>query len=179
MALVKEYTDIEFLSDLRNIVQENPDARQRDRGSKCGVSAAVVNGFLKRCLERGWIATKNLNIRKLQYMLTAKGVEELTKRSLSFMKRNFAELSNYKKNIDEKISEVSKSGKNKVVLYGRSDVDFLIEESALSYGMMFEKRELSEMPGGDVVGEFAVIGEDELEYTIEHNGVKTVYALVM
>ena len=181
MALVKEYTDIEFLNDLHNIVLENPSASQRDIGERVGISVGVVNGFLKRLLERGWIATKNLNMAKFQYMVTPEGVKALTKRSLSFMKRNFSELSQYKKNIDGHVQDAFQNGKTKVVLYGKSRVDFLIEESCRKFGMEFEKREMREVSGGETVieEELSVIGEDELEYTMEHNGVKTVYALVM
>lgn len=179
MALVKEYTDIEFLSDLKDIVADNPNASQREIGSSVGVSVALVNGFIKRCLARGWIATTNLNLNKLRYMITAEGMAELTKRSLSFMKRNFQELSNYKKNIDAHIAQAVQEGKSKVVLYGASKVDFLIEESCRYYGINFERKNGTVIPDKDAVAndELAVIGESTLDYSVDYNGLQTVYAL--
>ena len=178
MALVKEYTDIEFLNDLNNIVSENPAVSQRDIGERVGISVGVVNGFLKRCLDRGWIATKNLNMAKLQYMVTAEGLKELTKRSISFMKRNFEELSSYKKNIDNSVEEAIRDCKKRIVLYGESRVDFLIEESCRKYGMEFVKRPMCDAVE-ETDDEVAVIGEDAVaEDDVRYGGVNTVYALV-
>lgn len=179
MAIEKYYTDIEFLNYLNDIVSENPNASQRDIGEKCGLSVSVVNGFLKRCLSRGWIATKNLNMSKLQYMLTVEGLAELTKRSFRFMKRNFEELNNYKKNIDAHIERAVKEGKQKVVLYGGSKIDFLLRESCLAHGMEFEVRDMTAVPNRNAVldDELVVIGEDGLDSDSVNVGAQTVYAL--
>ena len=180
MALVKDYTDIEFLSDLNDIVAQKPDASQRDMGESIGISVAVVNGFLKRCMERGWIAVSNLNKRKLQYMLTAQGLSELTRRSFSFMRRNFEELSTYRQNILAHLKEAKAAGKTTVALYGESKVDFIIAECCREVGVSFVIKEADPVPAKDTVsdGEIAVIGEvcggEEFELT---GAVQTVFAL--
>lgn len=180
MALVKDYTDIEFLSDLNDIVAQKPDASQRDMGESIGISVAVVNGFLKRCMERGWIAVSNLNKRKLQYMLTAQGLSELTRRSFSFMRRNFEELSTYRQNILAHLKEAKAAGKTTVVLYGESKVDFIIEECCREVGVDFIIKTADQISECESVSqnEMTVIGEacggEELELT---GAGQTVFAL--
>lgn len=96
------------------------------------------------------------------------------------MKRNFTQLSNYKKNIDNHIEQAKYAGKTKVVLYGTSDVSFLLEESCKAYDMEFEIKDTSEIPEIVEKDEFAVVGEsvqDEV-YEVEQSGqLATVFGL--
>lgn len=180
MAFIKDYTDIDFLSDLNEILSEKPTSSQRDIGDDVGASVSIVNALIKRCLERGWVAVSRIDGRKLRYMLTAEGFKALTKRSISFMKRNFTQLSNYKKNIDNHIEQAKYAGKTKVVLYGTSDVSFLLEESCKAHDMEFEIKDTSEIPEIVAENEFAVVGESVQEevYEVGQNGqLATVFGL--
>lgn len=183
MALVFDYSDIEFLADLNDILKESPTASQRDIGESLGVSVAVVNGLIKRCLGRGWIAVSRLDGRKLRYMLSAEGLTALMKRSIFFMQRNFDLLSTYKKNIDASIVKAKEAGKRQVVLYGRSKVDFILKESCRGHGMDFKVIPVSVVPGDCVISkdELAVIGEsvqaDACEVAQGDGQMATVFAL--
>lgn len=182
-ATFKQYTDIDFLAELKDILKEFPTATQREIGDKTGVSAAVINALLKRCLERGWIAVSRMDGRKLRYMLSAEGLTALTKRSIAFMQRNFSQLSAYKKNIDNSIRVARAAGKTKLTLYGSSQIDFLIVESCRAYGMEFETKDTSMIPGASSIpeDEFAIIGESvqRESYEVTRGGMRlaTVYAI--
>lgn len=124
--------EIEFLEILNVIVAEHPDVSQREISRRTGISLGIVNGLLNRCADRGWIALKNINKRKLAYIVTPEGMNELFVRSISFMRRNFAQLRVYSENIDRNIEKARSRGKAEVLLVGNSELQlFTVNYSCL------------------------------------------------
>ena len=68
-----------------------------------------MNAVLKRFVERGWIMLTNVNLRKLSYAVTPKGIAELTARSHTFAKRTFALASTYNDKLYSLISDAKKN----------------------------------------------------------------------
>lgn len=150
--------EIEFLENLNVIVAEHPDVSQREISRQTGISLGIVNGLLKRCADRGWIALKNINKRKLAYIITPEGMNELFVRSISFMRRNFAQLRVYNENIDRNIEKAHRQGKTEVLLVGNSELQLFIEQSCKKHGMAFSKTE-DFYPGVSDSNRYVVLGD--------------------
>lgn len=117
----------EILTQIQQTLSVDPNANQRTLAQNSNISLGMMNAVLKRCIERGWIAVKNLNMKKVCYCLTAQGFEEISRRSSSYMKRSFSMMNDYAGSIENLVSQAKSQGKSKVVLYGTSNIQFVIE----------------------------------------------------
>lgn len=130
--------DLKILTNIQKTLEVDPNANQRILAQKSNVSLGMMNAVLKRCVERGWIAVKNLNMKKVCYCLTPEGFEEISNRSANYMKRSFSMMNDYAEQIQNIIINAKNEGKNKVVLVGKSNVQFVIEWSCEKCGMEFK-----------------------------------------
>lgn len=185
MPQVKEYSEIDFLSDLSSIVEQKPAASQRDIGSCIGISVGVVNSLIRKCMERGWVACRNMNFSKLQYLITPSGIAALTKRSIAFMRRNFTELERYRSNMDRHLKNAKSCGKTVCILCGKSSLDTLIEEGCRKYDLKFVyERDGIPCKRTDGHETFVILGEDLADgdsenLAVDYNLPASIFALVV
>ncbi len=133
-------TDVRILENISQTLQENPQASQRILAEKTGMSIGLMNAVLKRFAERGWIMLTNVNMRKLTYAITPKGMAELSERSRTFARRTFQIANDYNEAISELVQEAKREGKTKVILYGKSYIKFLIAYATQSHNMDFMEK---------------------------------------
>lgn len=159
--------DVTILADINETLTQDPDASQRTLAQNSEMSLGMMNAVLKRFVERGWIAVKNLNLKKVQYCLTPKGIEEVTNRSKNYLKHSFELFAMYEKAVNSFVEDAVRKGSKRIVLVGKSNVKFLIEKACQGYviefcetdGAMVESvRDCVVFREGDVV----VFGEDEI-----------------
>ena len=76
--------------DLLRMIEENPKYTQRELSKETSVSLGKVNYCMKKLVEKGWIKLsnfkKNPNKKGYFYLLTAKGIEQKSKLTYSFLK---------------------------------------------------------------------------------------------
>jgi DNA-binding Lrp family transcriptional regulator len=112
-----EMRDLRLLEEL----EKNPIVSQRELSHKFGIALGVTNACLKRMARNGLIRIRNLNPRKIGYYLTPKGFVEktrLTVHLISFRVQHYSEL---KKVISNRLLEMQRAGRQRVVFYGVSD----------------------------------------------------------
>lgn len=131
--------DLALLQNISDTLKDNPGASQRTLAKKADISLGMMNAILGRFVERGWIMLTNVNARKLCYAVTPAGIAELAERSRSFVKRTFSVANKYNEVLYNLIKEAKDSGKNKVVLYGKSYIEFLIAYVCKELDMEFVK----------------------------------------
>ena len=90
--------------DLLRKLESNPEYTQRELSREMGVSLGKVNYCMKKLTEKGLIKLTNFshNPNKMgyAYLLTPSGVEEKTRLTISFLKRNIVEYEILKKEIN-------------------------------------------------------------------------------
>ena len=156
-------TDETFLATLSEILKENPAATQRDIARIQGISLGMVNAVLNRITQKGWIKLQHVNSRSIRYALTAEGLSEIARRTADYMRRSFAEMQTYENNIALRIRAAQEAGCTRVVLYGKSNVDFLIAYACQMLNIPFEKRVYGDMPpaNGFEKQVLAIAGEED------------------
>ncbi|QGG81314.1 MarR family EPS-associated transcriptional regulator [Litorivicinus lipolyticus] len=110
----KNSEDIKFQDELRlrvmRVLEENPEASQRQIASELNVSLGGVNYCLKALVDRGLVKLGNFakSDRKIgyAYFLTAEGVAEKAKITARFLKRKMAEYEQLLKEIEQLESEM-------------------------------------------------------------------------
>ena len=104
----KKSEDITFQDELRlrvmRVLEENPEASQRQIASELNVSLGGVNYCLKALVDRGLVKLGNFakSDRKIgyAYFLTPEGMAEKAKITARFLKRKMAEYEQLQKEIE-------------------------------------------------------------------------------
>ena len=109
--------DITFQDELRlrvmRVLEENPEASQRQIASELNVSLGGVNYCLKALVDRGLVKLGNFakSDRKIgyAYFLTPEGMTEKAKITARFLKRKMAEYEQLHAEIEQLKTEVNKN----------------------------------------------------------------------
>lgn len=155
--------DSQILSDIHKTLAVNPQANQRVMAQNSNVSLGQMNAVLKRCMARGWIAVKNLNMKKVCYYLTPAGLEEVSVRSAGYMKRSFEMMSQYAENVQRALEQAKHSGKTRLVLVGKSKVSFVFEYTCEKLGMNYQNIEQEDWECGKIENDILVVYSESLD----------------
>ena len=100
--MIKQNDHLEVLRKIKN----NPDYSQRDLANELGFSLGKLNYCVKALKVKGLIKLKNSkqNPNKINYLyvLTPKGINEKTKLTINFMKRQLSMYDELKKELNKK-----------------------------------------------------------------------------
>ncbi len=91
---------------------------QRDLSREVGIAFGLVNHLLKKMVKKGWIKIKNIDAKRIRYLITPEGAKE--KSSLLY-KRVESTIHFYleaKRVIKEKVEQIKNDGVKSVSIYG-------------------------------------------------------------
>ncbi len=125
------------LEILENIYKSSTPIRQRDLAEVVGLSLGMTNSILKRLVNKGFLKIKKVNNRNIRYVVSAAGIEAISKKSYRYFKRTIKNVVFYKEAIDQLIAEGKLQGFDGVYLKGKSDLDFIVEHSCRKQGVEF------------------------------------------
>ena len=66
-------------------ISKNGNTTQRGLSARTNLSLGMVNLILKRLIRRGYVKSKDLNAKKVEYFLTPKGFTEKVRKSYSYI----------------------------------------------------------------------------------------------
>jgi DNA-binding MarR family transcriptional regulator len=183
--------DIRELKILERL-ENNGHLTQRDLSKEVGIALGLVNHLLKKMVTKGWIKIKNIDAKKIRYLITPEGARE--KSSLLY-KRVDSTIHFYleaKRVIKGKVMHLKNEGVKEVSIYGInhiSEVLFIVlKELGLELNSVVdEKKEGKEWFGYNVIGidQFvksntsililATFHKEKIDdFCKEHEGVKVV-----
>jgi DNA-binding MarR family transcriptional regulator len=148
--------DIRELAILEKL-ENNGHLTQRDLSKEVGIALGLVNHLLKKMVKKGWIKIKNIDAKKIRYLITPEGAME--KSSLLY-KRVESTIHFYldaKRVIKEKVEHLKDDGVKSVSIYGInhiSEVLFIVLKELgleLTY-VVEEEKEGEEWFGYNVIG---------------------------
>ena len=126
---------------LENIYQSSPEIRQRDLAEIAGLSLGMTNAIVKRLAGKGLLTIKRVNNRNIHYIVTPRGIEEITRKSYQYFKRTIKNVVYYKESIEDLIISIKKKGYEGIILKGSSDLDFIVEHSFRKSGLNYIKED--------------------------------------
>ena len=109
--------DIRELKILERL-ESNGHLTQRDLSKEVGIALGLVNHLLKKMVKKGWIKIKNIDAKKIRYLITPEGARE--KSSLLY-KRVEGTIHFYleaKRVIKDKVIHLKNEGIEDVSIYG-------------------------------------------------------------
>ena len=113
--------DVRELEILEKI-EGNGHLTQRDLSREVGIALGLVNNLLKKMVRKGWIKIKNVDAKRIRYLITPEGARE--KSSLLY-KRVESTIHFYldaKRVIKEKVEHLKGDGVKSVSIYGINHV---------------------------------------------------------
>jgi DNA-binding MarR family transcriptional regulator len=127
------------LDALERIHLSQSPVRQRDLARVIGLSLGMTNAILKRLAQKGLLQVRKVNNRNIQYVVSAKGLEEIARRSYRYLKRTIKNVVYYKEAIEELLGRAAARGYKEVALVGASDLDFIVEHLCGKRGLGFSR----------------------------------------
>lgn len=112
----KELIIIDKLSD------NGDKITQRQLAQRAGLSLGFTNIILKRLVDKGYIKIRQLNHKKMYYILTPQGISEKFKKSCRYIFKTIREINNIKDCILELLTDAYKSGSHKICVIGDNDL---------------------------------------------------------
>lgn len=123
--------ELVLLSQVQETLKHSPKASQRDIAKAVDMSLGMTNSLLKRFAEKGWLYMNKISTRNIQYVLTPEGMNELARRSYRYIKRTLKSVLDYKDIITSLICTEKAKGISRVLLIGKTDLQFIIEYACL------------------------------------------------
>lgn len=116
-------------------IEQNPDTTQADLAARLGVAVGSVNWYLKRLINKGYIKVRQMQRRRLRYLITPQGVAEkarLTYEYMDFSLRVYREL---RAEAQRLLSKVQAAGYSEVYIDGDGDVAEICRLTCLERGV--------------------------------------------
>ena len=116
--------------ELVNIVAAQLPLNQRDLSRHMDLPLGAINMLIRRLVTKGHIRTKQLNKRKVEYILTPKGFAEKMRKSIKYTLKTINSIGLIKARIQEILLALCKDGARDFFIVGKSDLSLLIEMAA-------------------------------------------------
>jgi|SRR3972149_1275186 len=148
--------ELEILEKIEN----NGHLTQRELSKEVGIALGLINHLLKKMVKKGWVKIKNVDARRIKYLITPEGARE--KSSLLY-KRVESTIHFYleaKRVIKEKVMHLKIEGVENVSIYGINHISEVLYIVLRELGLRLESVVDENMAGKEWFG-YKVIGIDE------------------
>src|SRR3989338_3240925 len=147
--------------ELINIVGANLGANQRSLSQLMNLSLGMTNMLIRRLIGKGYIRIRQLNKRKVEYLLTPKGFSEKVQKSVKYTLKTIHSISLIKNHAKKVIARFYEQGVRNFYILGSSDLAILIEMSIRDTHLQNCKiTALKELPAEKLDGVILVCQED-------------------
>lgn len=132
--------DSEFLlmNTINELSRAQADISQRDLSRAIHMSLGMTNVLIKRLSQRGFVLIQKVSPRKVTYVLTPDGMNELAKKTYRYLKSTIRKVVDYKELIVTITIDAKDRGFARIGILGESDIDFIIEYAARNAGLGYE-----------------------------------------
>jgi len=113
--------------ELVNIIGAQLAANQRDLSRRVNLSLGMTNMVIRRLVTKGYIRIKQLNRRKVEYILTPKGFAEKMRKSVNYTLKTIHSIGLIKNNLLNILKPLHAEGIKKFYILGESDLAALID----------------------------------------------------
>ena len=130
-------------------------ANQRELSRHMNLSLGMTNMLLRRLVTKGYIRIKQLDRRKVEYLLTPKGFAEKMRKSVKYTLKTINSIGLIKKQLLDILGRLYAKGHRKFYILGDSDFAELVERALIQSrwdGVKISRvKSLSEEPDGLVL----------------------------
>jgi DNA-binding MarR family transcriptional regulator len=110
--------DLQILEE----IEHNPDITQADLAARLGVAVGSVNWYLKRMINKGYIKVRQMQRRRLRYLITPQGLAIKAGLTRSFMQASMRLYRETRAAAGQHLDEIQRAGYDSVRIEGDSDM---------------------------------------------------------
>lgn len=110
-------------------ISNNAVSDQRAIALRAGISLGMTNLIIKRLINRGFVKAKQLDKKKIHYLLTPQGFAEKAKKSYAFTRRTIDLFKTTKEKLKELIQSERQKGADQFIIEGNSDLADIAESA--------------------------------------------------
>jgi len=100
---------------------------QRTIAIRTGISLGLTNLIIKRLIKKGYIKAKQLDRKKIQYLLTPKGFSEKAKKSYNFTVKTIGTFTAIREKLQQFITEECQKGAVEFAVSGSGELADIVE----------------------------------------------------
>lgn len=116
--------------ELINIIGGELGSNQRDISRQMKLSLGMTNMLVKRLITKGYIRIRQLDKKKVEYILTPKGFSEKMQKSVRYTMKTVGSIGLIRKSIGKLLEGLYQEGVRKFYIYGSADLTDLIQMEA-------------------------------------------------
>lgn len=151
--------------NILEVLQAGDELSQRDIAKRTGMSLGMVNMLLNKCAKKGLVKMEHLNSRSVRYILTPKGIQEKTAKTIEYIKKSYKAIIKISSYIKELTEEQIRNGRE-IWLIGNQDEMFqlvatILNEMKVNYRIAITMEEI-EVLGNVVIYLWDPVLEDEI-----------------
>ena len=110
------------LLGLLDLVERDGSQSQRHLAGELGIALGLVNAYLKRCVNKGYVKIKAVPRKRYAYYLTPKGFTEKSRLTVDFFSSSFSFFRQARADCSETLKVATDSGCRTIALLGISDL---------------------------------------------------------
>ena len=116
-------------------IENNPDVTQSTLAESLGVAVGTVNFVVKRMVKKGYIRVKQLERRRLKYMVTPEGIALRTKLAIVSIQYSMQLYRETRLEAQKLLAQVRKQGYDSIRLEGDGDLADVVRLTCLEMTM--------------------------------------------
>ncbi len=125
MAIVEDHKktlEKKLVLSIMSQIENTPEISQRALSSQLGIAIGLVNNYLKRCVQKGWIKIQHVPTRRYAYYMTPRGFIEKAKLSVQYLSSSFIFFRDAQNQLIELYEQCARQGWHRIILIGVGDL---------------------------------------------------------
>jgi DNA-binding MarR family transcriptional regulator len=103
-------------------LERNPDTTQADLATRLGVAVGSVNWYLKRLISKGYVKVRQMQRRRLRYLVTPQGLGEKARLTQAYMQASLRLYRETRARAQSLLAQVLEAGYDTVCVEGDGDL---------------------------------------------------------
>ncbi len=118
----RKQTDSEVVVKLLTTLAENPETTQRDLATEMGISLGLMVSYMKSCVHKGLIRSKQVAPRRWAYFVTPKGLAEKSSMVSSYLYRAMTFFRDTRSELETLFADCINCNIRNIAMVGAGDV---------------------------------------------------------
>lgn len=155
----RDKSDLEAVHALRLLeqIERNPDATQADLASRLGVAIGTVNWYVRRLTKKGFVKIRQVQRRRVRYLITPKGIAEKSKLAYEYVRISMHLYRATRAQARQYLDQVSAAGFDRVWIRGDGEIADICRLTCLERNVQVEMDGNGAIPCLEIAGSFVVL----------------------
>ncbi len=136
----RDKSSLESVHALRLLeqIERNPDATQAALASRLGVAIGTVNWYVRRLTRKGFVKIRQVQRRRVRYLITPKGISEKSKLAYEYVRISMNLYRATRAQARQHLDQVSAAGYARVRIAGDGEIADICRLTCLERNVMVD-----------------------------------------